>query len=206
MPSVNNMKAIRKTVLSILLTAHGMAWGSFDDGLEAYHHGHYETALREWKPLAEQGDIESQIRLGYLYFDGLGVKKDFKEGVKWFRMAADQGSPEAQGKLGIAYQLGKGDLPKDYKEAANWYRKAAEQGAYNRYYNLGFLYENGGNGLLQDYVQAYMWYSLEIPLYRDDFNDIHRLRIEENMTPAQIAEGRQLAREWMEKHPYPTPE
>ena len=57
MPTVNNMKAIRMMVLSILLTTHVMAWGNFDEGLEAYHHGHYETALREWKPLAEQGDI-----------------------------------------------------------------------------------------------------------------------------------------------------
>ena len=87
-----------------------------------------------------------------------------------------------------------------------WFRKAAEQGAYNRYYNLGFLYENGGFGLQKDNIQAYMWYSLESPLYRDDFNDIHRLRIEEKMTPAQIAEGRKLAKEWLAKHPYPTPE
>jgi len=200
------MKSIRVIILSVLAIVHGFAWGGFDEGLEAYHYGHYETALREWRSLAEQGDVEAQIRLGYLYFDGRGVKQDYQEGVKWFRKAAEQGNAEAQGKLGIAYQLGKGDLQKDYKEAAKWFRKAAEQGAYNRYYNLGFLYENGGFGLQKDYVQACMWYSLEIPLYRDDFNDIHRLRVEEKMTPVQIAEGRQLAKEWMMKHPYPAPE
>jgi len=47
-----------------------------------------------------------------------------------------------------------------------------------------------------------MWYSLEIPLYRDEFNDIHRIRLEEQMTPAQITEGRQLAKEWIAEHPY----
>jgi hypothetical protein len=199
------MKTIRMMVLSILLTAQGPAWSGFDKGLDAFHHGHYETALKVWKPLAERGDVEAQLRLGYLYFDGLGVDQDFKEGVSWFRKAALQGNAEAQGKIGIAYQLGKGDLPKDYKEAAKWFLKAAEQGAFNRYYNLGFLYENGGYGLPKDYVQAYMWYSLEIPLYRDDFNDIHRIRVMEKMTPAQITEGRQLAKEWIVEHPYPKP-
>jgi hypothetical protein len=200
------MKSISRMILLLLPIVHGFAWGGFDEGLEAYHDGHYDTAFREWKLLAEQGVVEAQVRLGYLYFDGLGIKQDFKEGVRWFRKAAEQGNAEAQGKLGIAYQLGKGDLPKDYKRAAQWFRKAAEQGAYNRYYNLGFLYENGGFGLQKDYIQAYMWYSLESPLYRDDFNDIHRLRIEEKMTPAQIAEGRKLAKKWLAKHPYPAPE
>jgi uncharacterized protein len=199
------MKTIRMMVLALLMTAQGLAWGGFDEGLDALHHGQYEAALKEWKPLAEQGDVEAQIRLGYLYFDGLGVNQDYKEGVRWFRKAAEQGNAEAQGKIGIAYQLGKGDLPKDYKEAAKWFLKAAEQGAFNRYYNLGFLYENGGYGLPKDYVQAYMWYSLDIPLYRDDFNDIHRIRVMEKMTPAQITEGRQLAKEWIVEHPYPKP-
>ena len=200
------MKIIRMMVLLVLLEVQGLAWGGFDEGLEASHHGDYETALKEWKPLAEQGDVEAQIRLGYLYFDGLGVYQDYKEGVRWFLKAAEQGNAEAQGKIGIAYQLGKGDLPKDYKEAAKWFLKAAELGAFNRYYNLGFLYENGGYGLPKDYVQAYMWYSLEIPLYRDNFNDIHRIRVEEKMTPDLITEGRQLAKEWIAKHPYPKPE
>jgi hypothetical protein len=163
-----SMKTIRMMVLALLMTAQGLAWGGFDEGLDALHHGQYEAALKEWKPLAEQGDVEAQIRLGYLYFDGLGVNQDYKEGVRWFR-------------------------------------KAAEQGAFNRYYNLGFLYENGGYGLPKDYVQAYMWYSLDIPLYRDDFNDIHRIRVMEKMTPAQITEGRQLAKEWIVEHPYPKP-
>jgi len=32
------------------------AWADFQDGLDAYDRGDYEMALREWKPLAEQGD------------------------------------------------------------------------------------------------------------------------------------------------------
>ncbi len=32
------------------------AWAGFDEGWAAYNRGDYATALREWRPLAEQGD------------------------------------------------------------------------------------------------------------------------------------------------------
>jgi len=133
------------------------------------------------------------------------LKGDYTAAYDEWLPLAELGDAEAQFNLGVLYDEGAG-VDRDLATAADWYRKAAEQGAYNRYYNLGFLYENGGFGLSKDYIQAYKWYSLESPLYRDDFNDIHRLRIEEKMTPAQIAEGRKLAKEWLAKHPYPTPE
>ena len=58
------MEKIRMMVLSLLPAAQGLAWSGFDEGLDAFHHGHYETALKEWKPLAERGDIEAQIKTG----------------------------------------------------------------------------------------------------------------------------------------------
>ena len=36
----------------------------FDKGLTAYKNGDYATALKEWKPLAEQGDVDAQFNLG----------------------------------------------------------------------------------------------------------------------------------------------
>ncbi len=39
------------------------AWGQdFDAGLAAYERGEYAVALEEWKPLAEQGDADAQLR------------------------------------------------------------------------------------------------------------------------------------------------
>ena len=32
----------------------------FDKGLTAYNNGDYATALKEWKPLAEEGDVDAQ--------------------------------------------------------------------------------------------------------------------------------------------------
>ena len=50
----------------------------FNKGLNAAQNGDYATALKEWKPLAEQGDAEAQINLGVMYNHGWGVPQDFK--------------------------------------------------------------------------------------------------------------------------------
>ena len=102
------------------------AWAGVDEGVVAYNRGDYATALREWRPLAEQGDAEAQFNLGLMYYKGRGVPQDYAEAVKWYRKAAEQGVAEAQYNLGFMYNNGQG-IPQDYAEAARWYLKAAEQ-------------------------------------------------------------------------------
>ena len=50
----------------------------FHKGLTAYTSGDYATALREWEPLAEQGDAAVQFNLGILYRLGKGLPQDDK--------------------------------------------------------------------------------------------------------------------------------
>ena len=51
-----------------------------------------ELSLDELRVLAEQGDAEAQFHVGYRYLEGLGVPQDGAEAVRWFRLAADQGT------------------------------------------------------------------------------------------------------------------
>ena len=60
----------------------------FNRGLIAAKSPDFTTALKEWKPLAEQGHTEAQFYLGVLYNNGLGVFQDHKKAVKWYRLAA----------------------------------------------------------------------------------------------------------------------
>ena len=39
-------------------------------GLEASQSGDFATALKEWKPLSEQGDADAQYSLGVMYENG----------------------------------------------------------------------------------------------------------------------------------------
>ena len=46
--------------------------------------------------LAEQGDVASQFRLGELYYNGVGVRKNKTKALRWWTNAAEQGHPHAQ--------------------------------------------------------------------------------------------------------------
>jgi TPR repeat protein len=94
----------------------GAAAGPFEDGAAAYGRGDYATALRLWRPLAEQGNARAQFSLGLMYNEGKGVPQNYAEAVKWYRLAAEQDIASAQHNLGIKYATGEG-VPQDYAEA-----------------------------------------------------------------------------------------
>ncbi len=98
-----------------------------DSGQEAYDRGDYATALKEWRPLAEQGNAGVQFGLGAMYEMGLGVLQDYKEALRWYRLAAEQGNPMHQTMLGFSYLEGK-IVPEDYILAHMWLSLAAAQG------------------------------------------------------------------------------
>ena len=69
------------------------AWaGDLQAGVEAYNRGDYATALKEWRPLAEQGDALAQYNLGVMYFMGQGVPQDVVQAHLWLNLAAAQGN------------------------------------------------------------------------------------------------------------------
>ena len=86
-----NRLLILPVLLLTLLVGNPAFSADFQKGLTAYESGDYATALREWKPLAEQGDAFAQYNIGLMYEIGDGVPQDDKTAVKWFRLAADQG-------------------------------------------------------------------------------------------------------------------
>jgi len=76
---------------------------------------------------AQLGDPQAQIDLGSAYYHGIFVKQSYSEALKWYRLAALQGSAEGQYKLGNMYYYAKA-VKKDYSEALKWYRIAASHG------------------------------------------------------------------------------
>jgi TPR repeat protein len=79
------------------------------------------------KERASKGDPEAQFNLAKNYETGrAGLKKDFLEAERWYRLAANQGDPFAQASLGILYRFGKG-VPRDYVQAYMWFHLAANQ-------------------------------------------------------------------------------
>ena len=81
----------------VVLAVSGPAWAAdYQTGSGAYERGDFATALREWNPLAEQGHALAENNLGVMYYNGQGVPQDYKAAVKWYTLAAKQGSVDAQ--------------------------------------------------------------------------------------------------------------
>ncbi len=121
--------AVRSIIVAatLLIAFMATARADFQDAVAAYKRGDYATALREWRPFAEQADAGAQFNLGLMYSKGQGVPQDYAEAVKWYRLAAEQGYADAQNNLGLKYDLGQG-VPQDYVQAHLWYNLAAAQG------------------------------------------------------------------------------
>ena len=59
--------------LALMLATPVLA--GFQEGVDAYERGAYETALKKFLPLAEQGHAGAQNHLGELYAEGKGVPR-----------------------------------------------------------------------------------------------------------------------------------
>jgi uncharacterized protein len=191
---------------SLMLVAIGGAAtaGPLEDAVAAYQRGDYVTALRLWRPLAQQGDADAQFHLGVMYESGQGGLRNDAEAIKWYRKAAEHDDAVAQFNLGVMYAKGEGVSP-NHAEAALWYRLAADHGLAGAQFNLGMMYVEG-QGMSKDYVQAHMWLTLaasQLPALGTNQRNTTvdaRDRVASKMTPPQRVEAQELAFEWMIGH------
>ena len=103
----------------------------------------------------------------------------------------------AQLNLGIKHDMGKG-VPQNYVEAAKWYRLAAAQGNAIAQNKLGTLYYDG-KGVTQDYIRAHLWFNLGAASGSADAVK-SRDAVAGRMTPQQIAEAQQIARDCQQRN------
>ena len=181
----------------VLLLLSTVGWSAdYWKGLEAYNKKDYRTALREWRPLAEEGNVNAQFNLGVMYNHGRGVLQDYKTVVKWLTLAAEQEAVRAQYALAMMYTKGRG-VPQNYKTAAKWYRLAAEQGDAEAQFALGVMYRKGG-GVPQSHVYAHMWYNIAASQGHKEAAELRDLAAKE-MSPSQIEKAQDLAVECEKK-------
>lgn len=95
--------------------------GAFALTLEFLEAGSYAQSevVEEQLDLAQQGNAQAQTYIGYLYYTGEGVPRDYSAAAKWYRKAAEQGYASAQNNLGLHYYNGQG-VSRDYVLAHMW--------------------------------------------------------------------------------------
>lgn len=158
-PLMRTLTATFCLTFAVFLGGVGLSLGAdLQKGLEAYDRRDFNTAQREWEPLAEQGNARAQYFLGLVHNNVRSGKLDFRAAANWFRRAADQGLAEAQTNLGFMYVSGSG-VKQDYQLAVRWFRLAAEQGFAKSQFLLGVMHQKG-RGVPQDDEEAAKWYRL----------------------------------------------
>ena len=92
------MKILQKICFVLLLTTFSSVYGGscFEKPYD----------FDDCRVQAEQGHSKAQYNLGLLYYNGRGVRKDYKEAVKWYRRSAEQGHSKAQFNLALRYANG----------------------------------------------------------------------------------------------------
>lgn len=199
--------------------------GPFEDGFSAAKRRDYETALRLLRPLATQGQVQSQAMLGFMYMEGQGVPQDYAEALKWLRLAANQGEPKAEIALGEMYLYSKG-VTYDSAEAMKWITQAAFHGEARAQGLVGAMYKDGrdyveaakwlrlaanqgeapaqrvlgemyqnGQGFRQNYVEADLWFIIAAN-HGDGDAAKYRVMVETKMTQKQVTEAKRRAASW----------
>ncbi len=118
----------------------------------------HSGAARWYEKAAKQGHREAQSNLGYMYYMGQGLDRDYNEAAKWYLKAAEQKHVQAQFNLGFMYSKGQG-VDRDYNKAVEWYRKAANQKYAHAQNMLGSMYLKG-QGVEQNYEESVKWYRM----------------------------------------------
>ena len=111
-----------KLLLVLFVCAAGPAVaGPFEDGLVAAQKGDYATALRLWRPLAEQDDAYAQGNLGVMYDKGWGVPQDYVQAHMWFNLAAAKGDADAiKSRDNVAAKMTPAQISEAQKLAREW--------------------------------------------------------------------------------------
>lgn len=120
-------------------------------------------AMKWYQRAAQQGYEPAQQRLDLLKnnlktADDYYAKNNYIKAHEIYYKLAQSGDVDAQFKLGLIYEQGKG-VALDNNTGIKWYRKAAEQGHVDAQCRLGYFYESG-IGVQQNIDEAVKWYDI----------------------------------------------
>ena len=104
------------------------------------------------KTSALKGDVNAQLRLGFLY--SKGDRQNLTEARYWMKMAANSGSPLACRYLGNAHLYGKG-VSKSLELSKKWFLMSVQCGDKNSLRSLASCYE-----IENEWSKSLVWYQL----------------------------------------------
>lgn len=137
-----------------LVISHAAEAQSVREGEEAFEAGNYDQARRIFEPLAEDGSIYAQYRMGYLHQSGRGLPKDDEAALAWYQRVLDQDmddipedatyDPVARtyNNVAVLYDTD-GSVPRDCERAYEYYRSSAQRGLPEGQYGMATMLMRG---------------------------------------------------------------
>ncbi|XP_045503038.1 protein sel-1 homolog 1 isoform X2 [Colias croceus] len=120
-----------------------------------------DTDLIEYyQLLAEKGDVQAQVGLGQLHFQGgRGVTLDIQKALHYFQQAAKTGNAMANAYLGKIYLDGGDGIKQNNEMALHYFKKAAEMNNPIGQTGLGLMYLQG-RAVPKDPNIAYKYFTM----------------------------------------------
>ncbi|HAS41894.1 MAG TPA: hypothetical protein DCS93_15545 [Microscillaceae bacterium] len=127
-----------------LAALNGHPLGQFEIGkhLHASQTSNLDQTVYWYTLAAQQGDLEAQLKLSYIYYEGEGMNENTFYSLYWLEKAAQQENIEAMALLAKTYEQGE-IIPRDYVKAAKWYEKLAAQDQIFAQHKLAAFYRDG---------------------------------------------------------------
>uniref|UniRef100_A0A6G1SFH4 Protein sel-1 1 n=1 Tax=Aceria tosichella TaxID=561515 RepID=A0A6G1SFH4_9ACAR len=117
-----------------------------------------DDLIQYYQFLADKGDIQAQVGLGQLHFQGArGVEQDHQKALFYFKKAAESGNTNAMAYLGKIYLDGSATVDKNTDLAYEYFKKAADQENPVGQSGLGLMYLQG-KGVPKDYMKAFEYF------------------------------------------------
>ncbi|MDE6000717.1 MAG: sel1 repeat family protein, partial [Clostridia bacterium] len=113
--------------------------------------------LDEELKAAEQGNVDSQMKVANYYENATDGNVDLKKAAYWYGQAAKQGNSKAQYKYGSFCEHGLTDETNCIEKALYWYEQSAKNGCAEAQYCLGLWYQTGYYSG-QDLKKSVYWY------------------------------------------------
>nr|XP_033807694.1 protein sel-1 homolog 1 isoform X2 [Geotrypetes seraphini] len=113
----------------------------------------HDLALKHFQKAAEQGWVDGQLQLGSMYYNGIGVKRDYKQALKYFNLASQGGHILAFYNLAQMHATGTG-VGRSCHNAVELFKNVCERGRWSE--RLMSAYSNYKKGNSNAAVVQYL--------------------------------------------------
>ena len=110
---------------------------------------------------ADLGYMQGYNGLGYAYLEGKGVSVNASKAVKYYKLAAEQGSTESLANLAVVYIRGYPDIPQNVSLAIQFLKKSAALGSPSAMFNLAVMYYQNAENITCREALNYMSYVIQ---------------------------------------------